>query len=44
MDIPAGDDEEPMMELVDDELNEDDIVQEVARRLLPVFVKRSKML
>jgi len=42
MDAPAGDDEEPMMELVDDELNEDDIVQEVARRVAARLLREKK--
>ena len=42
MDAPAGDDEEPMMELVDDELNEDDIVQEVARRVAARLLSEKK--
>ena len=42
MDAPEGDDEEPMMELVDDELNEDDIVQEVARRVAARLLREKK--
>ena len=42
MDAPEGDDEEPMMELVDDELNEDDIVQEVARRVAARLIREKK--
>ena len=42
MDAPAGDDEDPMMELADDELNEDDIVQEVARRVAARLLREKK--
>ena len=42
MDAPAGDDEDPMMELADDELNEDDIVQEVARRVAARLIREKK--
>ena len=42
MDAPAGDDEDPMMELADDELNEDDIVQEVARRVASRLLREKK--
>ena len=42
MDAPEGDDEDPMMELADDELNEDDIVQEVARRVAARLLREKK--
>ena len=42
MDAPEGDDEDPMMELAADELNEDDIVQEVARRVAPRLLREKK--
>ena len=42
MDAPAGEDEDPMMELADDELNEDDIVQEVARRVAARLLREKK--
>ena len=42
MNAPEGDDEEPMMELADDELNEDDIVQEVARRVAARLLREKK--
>jgi hypothetical protein len=42
MDAPAGDDEDPMMELADDELNEEDIVQEVARRVAARLIREKK--
>ena len=42
MDAPEGDDEEPMMELADDELSEDDIVQEVARRVAARLLREKK--